>query len=255
MVARGLRRTLADDWDPEVAAGYALAGFLSVVLTLFTLLALGPLVRFDAYFNLQPPPSGWRPVLQVLDRVGQRAICLPILAAVLWYLRRQGASWRPVVVSAASVFFLNLLVLVLKLVFGRGQPVEADPSFFVGGMAYPSGHTANIVLMYGLMVYVLSRYGHATRRATGWRVAGVVGLGIVMLVTSLTLNWHWFADLVAGLLVGGIVLELTVTLDRHLRSWDAEAWTREHAAWLHRLGSRAGARWRRLVPGRARRSG
>ena len=34
-----------------------------------------------------------------------------------------------------------------------------------------------------------------------------------MVVTSLTLNWHWFADLIAGLLVGGLVLQLTVALD------------------------------------------
>ena len=34
-----------------------------------------------------------------------------------------------------------------------------------------------------------------------------------MVVVSLTLNWHWFADLIAGLLVGGVVLELTVAAD------------------------------------------
>ena len=52
---------------------------------------------------------------------------------------------------------LNLAVLVLKLALGRGQ-AGTDPAFFVGGMAYPSGHTANIVLVYGLVAYLLSRY-------------------------------------------------------------------------------------------------
>lgn len=245
-MARGLRRTLADDWDSEVASGFALAGFLGIVFVFFTLLAMGPLVRIDAYFNLAPPPSGWVPVLHVLDRIGQRAICLPLLAIVIWHCRRRGASWRPALVAAASVFLLNLLVLVLKVGLGRGQPVEADPSFFVGGMAYPSGHTANIVLVYGLMVYLLRRYGGSTRRATYWRVAGVVALSLVMVVTSLTLNWHWFADLVAGLLVGGAMLELTITLDRHLRAFDSELWVVEHTRGLQRWWQRFDA-WRRDV--------
>ena len=95
----------------------------------------------------------------------------------------------------------------------RGQPGLADPSFFVGGMAYPSGHTANIVLVYGLAVYLAGRYLRLSRRAyaLGWVL--VVGLSLLMVGVSMTLNWHWFADLVAGLLVGGVVLELSVAAD------------------------------------------
>ena len=40
-------------------------------------------MALDQYFNLAPPPSGWVPVLHLLDRVGQRAVCLPILAVVV----------------------------------------------------------------------------------------------------------------------------------------------------------------------------
>ena len=135
-----------------------MAGFLFLVFVGFTLLAMGPLMSLDAYFNLAPPPPGWLPFLHVLDRIGQRAICLPLLGlATFWACRRQ-ESWRPAVVVSASVFMLNLIVLILKVGLGRAQPETADPSFFVGGMAYPSGHTSNIVLVYGLIVYVLARY-------------------------------------------------------------------------------------------------
>lgn len=200
----------------EITSGYVLAAFLTVVFVGFTALAAGPLLRIDAYFNLDPPPASWRPVLHVVDRIGQRAVCLPILALVAWHVRRQSDSWRPVVVAAVSVFALNLVVLVLKVGLGRGFPAKADPSFFIGGMAYPSGHTANIVLVYGLMAYLLLRYGRLPRSMIRLLVAGVALLSVVMVVTSLTLDWHWFADLIAGLLVGGIILELTATVDLHL---------------------------------------
>lgn len=211
------RRAEPDDgWTSQVSSGFALAGFLALVFVAFTLLAMDPLARYDAYFNLEPPPAAWVPFLHVLDRIGQRAIALPILAAVLYVIYRRRRSWRPVVVAAASVFVLNLVVLILKLGLGRASPHTADPSFFAGGMAYPSGHSANIVLVYGLAAYLVSSYLRPSRtlQALMWGAVGV--LGVTMVVTSLTLNWHWFADLVAGLLVGGIVLELTATVDRML---------------------------------------
>ncbi len=197
-----------------MSSGFALAGFLSLVFVAFTLLAMGPFVRYDAYFNLAPPPQEWVPFLHVLDRVGQRAVALPILGFVLYRIYRQNRSWRPVVVAVCSVFLLNLLVLILKVTLGRASPGTADPSFFTGGMAYPSGHSANIVLMYGLATYLVGRYTRPSRRTQVLSWSAVFVLAVTMVLTSLTLNWHWFADLVAGLLVGGIVLELTVTVDR-----------------------------------------
>ena len=212
-VSRREAASIDDGWTSEVSSGLALAGFLGLVFIAFTLLAMGPLAKFDAYFNLEPPPEAWVPVLHVTDRIGQRAFCLPILGVVTYFVCRRLESWRPAVVAAVSVFALNLVVLILKLALGRGAPHGADPSFFDGGMAYPSGHSANIVLVYGLVAYLVSRYyptGQRTKLAL-WGV--VVLLSLTMVVTSLTLQWHWFADLVAGLLVGGIVLQLTVSAD------------------------------------------
>jgi undecaprenyl-diphosphatase len=190
-----------------------LAGFLGVVFIGFTLLALEPLMAIDAYFNLAPPSPTWVPILHVLDRVGQRAICLPILGVVVFLCWRRSKSWRPPLIAGISVFCLNLLVLILKVGLGRGQPAAADPSFFIGGMAYPSGHTANIVLVYGLAVYLLGRYYGVSRRVYAAMWTAVALLSVMMVVVSMSLNWHWFADLVAGLIIGGLVLEVTVAAD------------------------------------------
>jgi undecaprenyl-diphosphatase len=205
-----------DGWTSEVSSALALAGFLSLVFVGFTLLAMGPLISLDAYFNLAPPPHGWLPALHVMDRIGQRAVALPVLTVATLACCRARRSWRPAWLVATSVFSLNLLMLILKVGLGRGQPEAANPSFFVGGMAYPSGHTGNIVLVYGLAVYLVGHYrraGHVTRYLL-WGL--VTLLSVTMVVTSLTLNWHWFADLIAGLLVGGVVLELTIAADAAL---------------------------------------
>jgi undecaprenyl-diphosphatase len=196
-----------------VSSGLALAGFLFLVFVGFTLLAMGPLISIDTYFNLDPPPPGWVPFLHVLDRIGQRAICLPLLAVTTLVACRYRESWRPAVVVACSVFSLNLFVLILNVLLGSGQPEAADPSFFVGGMAYPSGHTSNIVLVYGLVAYLLSRYRNVSVTLVRVLWSAVALLALTMVATSLTLNWHWFADLIAGLLIGGVVLQLTAAVD------------------------------------------
>jgi membrane-associated phospholipid phosphatase len=39
-------------------------------------------------------------------------------------------------------------------------------------------------------------------------------LSVVMVFTSMTLNWHWFTDLVSGLVVGAVILQLAASVDR-----------------------------------------
>jgi membrane-associated phospholipid phosphatase len=203
----------ASDWTSEVSSSYALAGFLLLVFVLFTLLVMGPLVGLDASLNVRKPPHGLVPVLHVMDRIGQRAVCLPILAAVLFWIWRKTGRIRPVIVSGVSIFVLNGIVGVLKIGLGRGEPGTMNPDFFVGGMAYPSGHTSNIMLVYGLIPYLLATYAHVSRRTFRIWTGLVVLLSIWMVAVSVTLTWHWFADLWAGLMIGGVVLTLTSGAD------------------------------------------
>src|SRR3954468_16906184 len=93
-----------DGWTSEISSGLALAGFLFLVFVGFTLLAMGPLISLDSYFNLRPPPPAWLAVLHTLDRIGQRAVCLPVLAVATFVCCRYRESWRPAWVVAISVF-------------------------------------------------------------------------------------------------------------------------------------------------------
>lgn len=208
-----LARKPRSDWTSDVSSAYALAGFLFVVFVGFTLLVMGPWIGIDAFFNVRTPPRAWVPVLHVLDRVGQRAICLPLLAMVLVYIWRTTGRFRPFIVAGVAVFMLNAIVAVLKFGLGRGEPGTGNPDFFVGGMAFPSGHTSNIVLVYGLVPYLLGTYAQVSPRTVKILSGIVVFLSIWMVTVSVTLTWHWFADLWAGLLIGGMTLALTSGVD------------------------------------------
>ncbi|MGH3367785.1 MAG: phosphatase PAP2 family protein [Nocardioidaceae bacterium] len=181
-----------------------------------TVLVPGPLRPLDLAFNQFRGEDFEliRPYLEVLDRIGQRAICVPILGVVAGWASYRAKTWRPFIVAVVSVLAINLLVAVFKFGLERGAPLANEPDFLAGGVMYPSGHAANVVLVYGLAVYLWSRYTDTSRR-TNWLLVGVVVLfTVIMFSTSLSLRWHWFTDLLAGVLVGGAALKTAMTIDR-----------------------------------------
>lgn len=199
----------------RLAKGLCVAGLLLVAFGILTSLVAGPLRSLDVALNFERDlPDGVRPALVTLDRIGQRAVCLPVLVVVAWLASRRAGTWRPMVVAVVSVFVVNLLVAIFKFGLERGAPLANEPDFLEGGVMYPSGHTANVVLVYGLAAYLWWRYTDASRRTRQVTTGIVVALTIVMIGTSLTLRWHWFTDLIAGVLVGAAALRAATAIDK-----------------------------------------
>jgi membrane-associated phospholipid phosphatase len=192
----------------------AVSALLAVGFVVYTALVVtwGPLIRLDHWLDRDYHVQSLYPVLTKVDRIGQRAVCLPVLAVVVVVTGWRHRTWRTAMLAAIAVFTVNLLVLIAKVAMARGRPIS-DRGFFSGGDMYPSGHTANIIVVYGLCFHLIAHYGDIavhTKRVLLWAVCV---FSVVMFVTSLTLRWHWFSDLVGGFMVGGSVLALTVGID------------------------------------------
>ncbi|MPZ93454.1 MAG: phosphatase PAP2 family protein [Propionibacteriales bacterium] len=211
---RAVRDLAPPSRGARVARGLLASGWLLLALLVLTMLAAGPLRPVDIALNFQHDRMSFNPTLLTIDRIGQRAVCVPVLVVVAALAGRRRRSWRPLVVAGLSVLVVNVAVGVLKLGLERGAPYDRQPAFFVDGVMYPSGHSANVVLVYGLAAYLWWRYAGASRRTRVWLVAAVVFLAHVMVLVSLALGFHWFTDLVAGVLVGGAVLQAVTTVDR-----------------------------------------
>ena len=189
------------------------AGLL-VAFVVYTLLVVnwGPFIRLDLYLNRNYHVHPLWPVLHVLDRIGQRAVCVPILAVVAAGMSWWQRSWRPVLLAVIAVFAVNLVVLIVKLALSRGAPLSGQ-SFFADGDLYPSGHTANIMVVYGLCYHLVTYYGNVSTRIRRCLIGLLCVLSVSMFTTSLLLRWHWFSDLIGGFLLGGAVLALLVGVD------------------------------------------
>jgi membrane-associated phospholipid phosphatase len=196
------------------------------VIAIFADLAMGGvLLKIDALVA-----SVWTyrgpydyPFADFLDPIGQRLICLPILFGVAYWLCRRLSTIRPLVIAVGGTLLLNFVIGLVKIATERQSPRTGGPELFSGdNVLFPSGHTANVIFVYGLAVALLIRYGKVRPPSRALLISVVGGLFALMTVVSVYRHTHWFSDLVAGGMIAGAVLELTLRVDTDwplVRSW------------------------------------
>lgn len=158
-------------------------------------------------------------LVMLIDDLGLRGVTAVILLFTAALISRRFKSWRPINLSILSLLLLNLTVGVSKLMFGRTKPSTGfDLVFTDSGLSYPSGHTANAILTWGIFAYLIFRYSHKYpfegMRLT-WFVA-IVTTGVCL--ASLYRNTHWFSDLLGGLFIGSALLVAIIAVDRSITS-------------------------------------
>ena len=179
-------------------------GWPFVGMPLMVLLGLG--VRggatpVDGFFQQgRGGPLGW--LLLFTDPRTANAVMIAAVAAAVY--RRLWALVPmivvvPVVAVAAS--------RALKPVFGR---IKED------GLAYPSGHTALMVAVLGMLILAIG-----ARRWLLWVAVGFALLGIL----GQAVTYHYFTDAVGAVLLGTSLVAVAATTLR----WAHRRWRR---AWL-----------------------
>ena len=120
------------------------------------------------------------------------AVVLATLAVAL-YRRRYPLAIATVVCPLLAMGLARLL----KPVFGR----ERGPAF-----AYPSGHTATVVVVMGMVVLAAGAALWVMLAALLYCLLGMLGVGV---------SFHYFTDTVGGLLLGTTIVCLAaLTLGR-----------------------------------------
>jgi undecaprenyl-diphosphatase len=99
----------------------------------------------------------------------------------------------------------NFSVLILKEVIARVRPqniLEMDPSF-------PSGHTTNATFLFGFIIYSCFKFQEFKKL----KIPLIIISGILIIIIPLSrlyLGVHWLGDILAGYLLGGLILILTI---------------------------------------------
>ncbi|MFD0393001.1 phosphatase PAP2 family protein [Streptomyces nogalater] len=182
-----------------------LAFYLAIVWAVVT---TSWLVRLDWQVMFFRPYQQWPEIHAFLDYyvvLGQRGPTAVMVAAWLGWRSWRQHTLRPLLTLATSLLLLNVTVGAAKIGMGRLGPHYATAigsnEMGLGGDIFPSGHTANAVVTWGILAYLAS-----TPRARRWlsALSAVTSLGVGL--TTVYLGTHWLSDVLLGWAAGLLIL-------------------------------------------------
>ncbi|MEU3451853.1 phosphatase PAP2 family protein [Streptomyces thermolilacinus] len=179
--------------------------YLAIVVAV---LASTWLVLIDWKVMLFRPYQQWPELHAPLDYfvvLGQRGPTAVMVAAWLGWRSWRQHTLRPLLVLGTALLLLNVTVGAVKIGLGRLGPHYAtqigSAELFAGGDIFPSGHTANAVVTWGILSYLAT-----TPRARRYlsALSAVVALGVGL--TTVYLGTHWLSDVLLGWAAGLLIL-------------------------------------------------
>ena len=154
-----------------------------------------------------------RGIFTVTVTLGLRGLILTICVPWLLWISRQRRTWTPIGGFVLVLLFETGLVGALKMAVGRTFPYHHryvdNMMIDVGGLAFPSGHAANVVALWGFMAWFIT-LERRERRPIAY--IAVVLIALVVGMSSWLIDTHWITDILTGFALGGIALLSTTSL-------------------------------------------
>ncbi|MET9498039.1 phosphatase PAP2 family protein [Streptomyces sp. NPDC006552] len=188
-----------------VLLGLTLSFYLAIVVAVLT---TSWLVAFDWQVMFFRPYQQWPEIHAFLDYwvvLGQRGPTAVMVMAWLGWRSWRQHTLRPLLMFGTALLLLNVTVGAAKLGMGRAGPHYAtligSNEMWQNGDIFPSGHTANAVVTWGILAYLAS-----TPRARRWlsAVSAVISLSVGL--TTVYLGTHWLSDVLLGWAAGLLIL-------------------------------------------------
>jgi membrane protein DedA with SNARE-associated domain/membrane-associated phospholipid phosphatase len=152
-------------------------------------------------------------LMRAVTTLGSTRVLLAVViaAALLWWFRSH--SLRPALVLTAAYAGAVALSDALRLLVDRPRPPAAQMVGHFAGSAFPSGHAAQSIAVYGVLAALLAGSGASwTTKVMSWSAA--FALAAIIGVSRIYLGAHWLTDVLAGWALGALWLFALVTAVR-----------------------------------------
>jgi undecaprenyl-diphosphatase len=131
-------------------------------------------------------------------------IVLTIIALIVVAILYLKKSKKEAILLATATITTAIIIKLLKQVIQRPRPLNAliqETSY-----SLPSGHATIAVVFFGLIAYLITTKKH--------KLTAIITTLIILIIsfTRLYLNVHWLTDVIAGLILGTIILTISITI-------------------------------------------
>lgn len=155
--------------------------------------------------GLPVPVEAWRAITQAGGW-----LLVPVGAALVLSLVAAGRARMALVVAVALIAAALFTDLAKDWV---ARPRPPDPLADAGGYSFPSGHTLNSTVTYGIAALLVWRSSLPPAARVGG-AAALVALVALVGLSRIALGVHYPSDVVAGWLAGTVIVSLVALADR-----------------------------------------
>jgi len=136
-------------------------------------------------------------------------VMLTIMAAIFIYKLRGDKFFAAILLVAPLVG--NVVKSALKTYYAVPRPASFGCEVLAhdtGGLSFPSGHTVYYTIFFGLLAY----YSWKNRKELWAQILLVVSIIPMLLIgySRVYLGAHWYLDVFAGYIIGGVILAITI---------------------------------------------
>jgi len=181
-----------------------------IALILFALILLdiitnGPLTLLDIKINHLIPLIQISSLITLSKIIGivldpePMIIFGILLSGVLWLVYSKKESYF----LFLSMLFSGALVLAIKETVRIARPENSLVENTL--LSFPSGHTAISIVLLGILCYWMFK-SNKSRKAKSITLTAAILISLIIGLSRLYLNAHWFSDVLAGLCLGTFIL-------------------------------------------------
>lgn len=146
---------------------------------------------------------------------GIPAAILTIVTVGILFLKKR---WRFAVLASIAMVGATVMQVIIKILIGRSRPLNSLEIVTPGAFSnsFPSGHAITAIVFVSLLVYSFKDdIKHAAIKYLLITLASA--LFIIVGLTRIYLNVHWFSDVLAGMTLGLFWFMLIVLGERSIK--------------------------------------
>ena len=140
------------------------------------------------------------------------------VAVILLVAGSMAGRPRDAITGAATIALGAAIIEIVKAFVARTRPEVLEPILVETGFSFPSGHSANAMVAYGIVAVVVGRTSLGRWQRTAIQVVLAIVIGLVG-ISRVWLGVHYPTDVLAGWATGAVAVFAYVALTR--RGWPA----------------------------------